>query len=422
MPTDPPPVDLRDSESLFREVFEMRLSFLAVLDPHGTVLEINKAPVRLGFDREDYVGRHIGETPSFAADPDWVKTWNTRLHDAVAMREPQMYEDLFTGPQGEIRSADAVLTAVFIGEGEHERVDYFLLEAEDTTDRLQVELALRASERRFHDLAESLPVLCWSADATGACDYFNERWLDYTGAAPGAHHGWDWIEAVHPDDRPRLGELLADALQGTEPFCTEYRLRSRDGDYRWFEARGVPVLGPEGEVNRWYGTSADVHDARELRRELDEREAQLAAALEAGKMARFSYDLEGRTFTADDYLSEIIELPPDMGANDGLDGFLAFVHPDDRTMWQRTMMRAFDPETPEWSLEYRLQSASNEPTWIGARGKVTFSDAGRPRCITGVVFALPGRRAAAGQAERPAGVPGEPPTSLSWPSRFDPRD
>ncbi len=422
MSHDPPPVDLRDPETLFRQVFELRLSFLAVLDPRGIVLEINNAPLRLGFNREDYVGSHIGETPSFAADPDWVKTWNTRLRDAVALREPQAYEDLFTGPQGEIRSADAVLTAVFIGQGDHERVDYFLLEAEDTTDRLQVELALRDSERRFHDLAESLPVLCWSADASGSCDYFNERWLDYTGAAPGAHHGWAWIEAVHPDDRPSLGERLAVALRGAAPFSAEYRLCSRDGVYRWFEARAVPVLGPEGEVTRWYGTCADVHEARELRRALDEREAQLTAALEAGKMARFSYDLEQRTFTADDYLREIIELPHDMGAQAGLDGFLAFVHPDDRTMWQRTMMRAFDPSTPDWSLEYRLQSASDTPTWIGARGVVTFNEAGRPRSITGVVFALPGRRTPTGQTGRPAGVPDEPPVSLSWPSRLDPRD
>ncbi len=411
-----------DPTALFRQVFEMRLAFLAVLDARGFVVEINKAPLKLGLRREEFVGKHIGETPSFAGDPDWVRTWNTRLADAVALRDAVVYEDLFTGPQGETRSADAVLTPVFKAGPEGTEIDYFLLEAEDTTDRLQVELALRASERRFHDLAESLPVLCWSADATGACDYFNERWLDYTGAAPGAHHGWAWIEAVHPDDRPRLGELLSEALRGAEPYTTDYRLRSRDGDYRWFEARGVPVLGPEGEVTRWYGTSADVHDERELRRTLDEREGQLTAALEAGQMARFSYDLEQRTFTADDYLREIIELPREMGAEAGLDGFLAFVHPDDRAMWQRTMMRAFDPETPEWSLEYRLQSASDQPTWIGARGKVIFNEAGKPRSITGVVFALPGRRSTAGATERAAGVPDGPPVSLSWPSRFDPRD
>ncbi|MBJ7470730.1 MAG: PAS domain-containing protein [Solirubrobacteraceae bacterium] len=410
------------SSALFRQIFEMRMAFLAVLDPAGIVLEINRAPLRLGLKREQFIGLHVGKTPAFAGDPDWVRTWNTRLADAAALREPQLYEDLFTGPDGELRSADAVLTAVFDDDGNGERVDYFLLEADDTTDRVQVELALRESERRFHDLAESLPVLCWSFDASGSCDYFNHRWLDYTGAAPGAHHGWAWTEAVHPDDRPGLGEILGAALRGTGPFTTDFRLRSRDGGYRWFEARAVPVLGPEGEVTRWYGTAADVHDARELRRELDEREGQLTAALEAGKMARFSYELEQRRFTADAYLSEIIELPQEMGAEAGLDGFLAFVHPDDRAMWQRTMMRAFDPQTPEWSLEYRLQSAADEPTWIGARGRVTFNEAGRPRSITGVVFALPGRRTNAIDAARSTGVPDGLPISLSWPSRLDPRD
>lgn len=415
-----PPTPTFATDALFRQIFEMRLAFLAVLDARGVVVEVNKAPLRLGLAREAFVGRHIGETPSFAGDPDWIRTWNTRLAEAASLGEAQVYEDLFVGPAGETRSADAVLTPVFADGSDV--IEYFLLEAEDTTEQVQVELALRASERRFHDLAESLPVLCWSADATGACDYFNSRWLDYTGAAPGAHHGWAWIEAVHADDRPRLGELLGDALRVAEPFTTDYRLRGVDGEYRWFEVRGVPVLGPEGEVTRWYGTSADVHDAREMQRKLDEREGQLTAALEAGKMARFSYDLERRAFTADPYLREVIKLPAEMDAEAGLDGFLAFIHPDDRTMWQRTMMRAFDPTTPEWSVEYRLQDAADEPTWIGARGIVTFNDAGKPSSITGVVFALPGRRGAPPDRAPGSGVPEGPPVSLAWPSRLDPRD
>ena len=125
-------------------------------------------------------------------------------------------------------------------------------------------------------------------------------------------------------------------------------------------------------------------------------------------------------FNRGDYVGRHIGETPSFAA-DPDDGFLSFVHPDDRTMWQRTMMRAFDPATPEWSLEYRLQSASDEPTWIGARGQVTFNEAGKPRSITGVVFALPGRRTAAGATGRPADE-GEPPVSLSWPSRLDPRD
>lgn len=381
-----------DTGVLFRQVFEMRLAFLAVLDRAGTVIEINRAPLRLGLAREDFLGRHIGETPSFASDAGWVATWDARLAETAAAGTPSNYEDLFTGPSGESRSADATLSPVRGDDGE---VDHFLLEAEDTTDRLQVELALRDSERRFHDLAESIPVMCWSTDAAGSCDYLNQRWLEYTGVTPGSHLGWAWIEAVHPDDRPALGERWTAALRDAHPVHTEYRLRSADGDYRWFDIRVVPVFGGDGAAVRWYGTGADIHEARELRQSLQEREAQLTAALQAGAMARFTYDVARREFTADPFLGEIIGLASSDLADAGLEGFLRFVHEDDRVRMQQTIRGAFDPATPDWSIEYRLQLPDAPVRWIGARGHAVFDEAGKPLSLTGVVQALPGSAAQA---------------------------
>lgn len=390
-----------DTGVLFRQVFEMRLAFLAVLDRSGTVVEINRAPLRLGHAREDFLGHHIGETPSFASDAGWVATWDARLAETAAAGTPSNYEDLFFGASGEQRSADAILSPVRSSDGE---VDFFLLEAEDTTDRLQVELALRDSERRFHDLAESIPVMCWSTDAAGNCDYLNQRWLEYTGVTPDAHHGWAWIEAVHPEDRPGLGERWTAALRDANPVHTEYRLRNADGEYRWFDVRVVPVFGGDGRAVRWYGTGADIHEARELRQSLEEREAQLTAALQAGAMARFTYDVPRRVFDADPFLGEIIGLPSADLTENGLDGFLRFVHEDDRVRMQQTIRAALDPATPDWSIEYRLQVPDAPVRWIGARGHAVFDDAGKPVSLTGVVQALPGSPAADAPAAESLGA------------------
>lgn len=377
-----------DPSALLRQVFDQRFQFMAILDAGGVVVDVNGAPVRRGLAREDFLGRHIGETPSFATDPAWVSTWNARMAETREAGEATSYEDVFCGPDGATRSADAVLTPVFGVDGI--TVDRFVLEAEDTTEQRQVELALRASERRFHDFAESVPVLAWSTDASGECDFLNRRWLDYTGAAPGQHHGWSWIDAVHPEDRPELGDRWTAALGDGTPAHAEYRIRRHDGTYRWFDLRAEPVHGDEGEITRWYCTGSDVHEAHTLRQALQEREAQLIAALEAGRMARFSYDLETRRFTSDEALTELFELPASGRPSAGMEGWAQHIHPDDRSAWQRAMRVALDPQTPTFEVRYRLMAGGGRSTWVGSRGRVEFDAGGRPRTIVGVVFALPG--------------------------------
>ncbi|MDO9354004.1 MAG: PAS domain-containing protein [Solirubrobacteraceae bacterium] len=375
--------------AIYRQVFEQRFQFMAVLDTGGIVVEINAAPVRRGLSREDFLGRHIGATPSFSSDPQWVGTWDARLAEARDARYPVSYEDVYTGPRGETRSADAVLSPVLGTDAE--TVEYFVLEAEDTTERLQVELALRASERRFHDFAESLPLMAWSTDAAGECDFLNRRWLDYTGAAPGQHHGWNWIDAVHPQDRPGLGDLWTAALASGDPVHCEYRVRQYDDAYRWFDLRITPVLGDEGQVTRWYGAALDIHEAHGLRSALQQRESQLSAALEAGEMARFSFDLEHRSLTSDATFAKLLAGPDGPFPADGVEGFADHVHPDDRGAWLRDVRRAFDQDTPTFFIEFRVLAAQGRPARkLGARGRVTFDEFGKPCSIAGVVFVLAG--------------------------------
>lgn len=376
-----------DPAVLFKRVFDQRFQFMAILDPAGRVLEVNGAPERRGLARTAFIGHHLAETPNFSSDPNWLPTWNARLAEALAAGHAVSYEDVFTGPRGETRSADAVLTPVF---GDDHRLEYFIIEAEDTTERIQVELALRESERRFHDLAESLPVMAWSSDATGNCDYLNRRWLDYTGAAPGQHHGWSWIDAVHPEDRPGFADAWMVALRDGTPVECEYRIRRYDDAYRWFDMRVVPVFGHEDQVTRWYGTAADVHDAHQLRESLAEREAQLTAALVAGSMARFAFDLETREFTSDPFLFDLIQVPGEFRSKHGIEAWAELIHPDDRAAWQREMMGSFNPETPEFNTRYRLLGGGGRPQLIGSRGRCEFDDNGRARKIVGVVFAIPG--------------------------------
>jgi PAS domain S-box-containing protein len=106
--------------------------------------------------------------------------------------------------------------------------------------------------------------MVWLADGSGSTNYFNERGTDYTGLPRQANYGWQWVNLVHQEDagRARLG--WEHATQTATPFALTYRIRRRDGEFRWHSFRALPVRGANGEVLRWIGTADDLAERTHL--------------------------------------------------------------------------------------------------------------------------------------------------------------
>ncbi len=134
----------------------------------------------------------------------------------------------------------------------------------DISDQKNTEAALRESDARFRAIADTMPQVVWSARPDGYHDYFNRRWYDMTGMAPGEADGEAWSEMVHPEDQPQAWERWRHALTTGETYEVEYRLRMADGSWRWFLARAMPVRNARGGITRWFGTCTDIHDLRRL--------------------------------------------------------------------------------------------------------------------------------------------------------------
>jgi hypothetical protein len=81
--------------------------------------------------------------------------------------------------------------------------------------------------------------------------------------------GWDWVDAIHPDDRERATKALRDAVASGEGFQTELRKRSADGSYCWFLERALPVRDAAGRVIRWLGTCTDIDDQKRSQERLE---------------------------------------------------------------------------------------------------------------------------------------------------------
>jgi PAS domain S-box-containing protein len=129
-----------------------------------------------------------------------------------------------------------------------------------TEDLRRQKEALSASEQQFRSLADSIPQLVWMADPDGGLSWFNQRWYEYTGTTAEQVKGWGW-EAVHePAELERVVASWKAALREERPWEDQFRMRRRDGSFRWFLARAIPVRDAGGRIVRWFGTSTDIDD------------------------------------------------------------------------------------------------------------------------------------------------------------------
>jgi PAS domain S-box-containing protein len=109
---------------------------------------------------------------------------------------------------------------------------------------------------------DTIPTLAWSARSDGSADFFNRRWLDYTGLSAEQARDWGWTVALHPDDLNGLVDYWRSILASSEPGEIEGRLRRFDGVYRWFLLRATPSFDNDGRVVQWFGTNTDIEDRK----------------------------------------------------------------------------------------------------------------------------------------------------------------
>ena len=118
------------------------------------------------------------------------------------------------------------------------------------------------SEKRFHLAANAAPVMIWMSGPDKLCTYFNQPWLEFTGRSLEAELGNGWAEGVHHDDLQHCLQTYRESFDRGVPFRMEYRLRRHDGEYRWIEDTGLPMLVPDGSFAGYIGACVDITDRK----------------------------------------------------------------------------------------------------------------------------------------------------------------
>ena len=126
----------------------------------------------------------------------------------------------------------------------------------DVTAQTLTAARLRDAER-LRAAAEQAPAMVWITDAEGRCTYLSRRWYEVTGHGHADALGSGWLEALHPDDRPRVAAEFESAMRARGAFRTEYRLRRRDGSYVAVLDLATPHTGPTGAFLGFVGSAVE---------------------------------------------------------------------------------------------------------------------------------------------------------------------
>jgi PAS domain S-box-containing protein len=244
--------------------------------------------------------------------PSDISAYEASLQDAYEHRLeelPAQYR-ILRADTGELRWVESRSRIFYDAQGAPLRVIGTNL---DITDRILAEEAMRESEARLRQLADAMPQIVYTCGPDGLIDYTNQQWVEYVGVPVEQSTGRKWMAAVHPDDIESMGQRVMESVETGQPLDTEFRLRRKDGQYRWYLSRAIPIRNAQGRIVKWIGTSTDIHDRKQAEAEREELLArEQAARAEAEHSAESIRRLQAVTdsalapLTLDDLLHEML--------------------------------------------------------------------------------------------------------------------
>jgi PAS domain S-box-containing protein len=244
-----------------------------------------------------------------------------------------------------------------------------------------LEQALRESEERYRALALATDQIVWRADAAGNNVWNSESAQRLLGWGSGEARGNGWLNFVHPEDRARVAQRWADSLKSGREYHTEFRMRTRDGSYRYFDARGVPVRNPDDTVREWIGADVDITERKRAELEVRASAHRRTMALSAARVGGFVWDPQSGESELTAELQEILGFESGFGADKNLERWRSNVHAEDRAMLVERMQEG--ASSGSMNFEFRYQHPRLGMRWLYIKGEIRADDSAANGSVQG---------------------------------------
>jgi PAS domain S-box-containing protein len=266
----------------------------------------------------------------------------------------------------------------------------------EAAERKRVEEALRERERASRLIVDSIPGLVATLTPAGEVEGVNNQVLAYCGRTLDELKQWGSSDTVHPEDLPRVIEVITQSLGSGDPYEIEERIRRFDGVYRWFQVQGLPLRDSNGRIVRWHVLLTDIDARKRAEEALRKSERQFRLLVETIPALVWRGTPEGEL----DYLNHrAVEF---LGRTaESLSGgrWLELVHPDQR---DATVRRWLHSTTTGSSYEdvYQIRRVDGQYRWIRSLGEPFREPDGRIAHWYGLVVDIEDRKRAEDELRR----------------------
>ncbi|EJC85292.1 PAS domain S-box [Rhizobium leguminosarum bv. trifolii WSM2297] len=281
-------------------------------------------------------------------------------------------EEVFQEETKVARMDGSVMDVVFATARPGAIADKSLVGFIDITERKKAEEALKSSKRQLEQMIDTLPINILSFAPSRKMTYASRRYLDNVGLPTPDIENFDALarDLAHPEDFPTMFQRAINGFATGQPFVNRFRRRTKDGTYRWIEARAQPLLDTDGAIVQWYMISIDIEDEMLAQEALRERERFLWQLVETLPAMIDCAAPNGEPVYRSQQLREFLgyELEDLDGAKKSrLNGTLdAGVHPEDLAGVKEQYARCLSSGEP-YARRHRLRRFDGEYRWVETR-------------------------------------------------------
>lgn len=261
----------------------------------------------------------------------------------------------------------------------------------DISDRKSMEQQLKRKEHELLEILDGVSVGSWIVDVENRTKAVSENWGNVVGSGDDSENYSGGMESIHPDDRDRVAGEYAHAVKSrNERLLSEYRIRTKDGEYIWIEARAKIAYDPFGKPLKLYGANIDITERKRLdsqllrkNEELVKKERELLEVLDCAALGSWIVSLKERSVVFSDKWQNYLGMR-DQTSEEQLKKTIEAVHPEDRYAVADYFHRGMSTSFPYGGIEYRLRTPSGEYIWVYSKGKLSFGPQGNPEKFYGV--------------------------------------